>query len=164
VVVPRRARLAEAGWQTIGLGLVYLVVLLLALWWYDLTVADVLWIVVGMSALTFIWRYGVSDVPEPVVAGSDWVGTAHGRRSRVVPLYELTRIDVALAIDLDGDRIPGSTALVLDATDRRRGLTVDLALLQANPALWDLVHRGITASMAAGAALTPDARAALRGA
>lgn len=159
--MPRRVRLAEAGWETVGMGLVLLVLLGLYLWWSGMGLATMAWIWVGAVALIFLWRYAVSDVPAPVVAGSDWVGTAFGRGSRVVPLYELTRIDAAPARDGDGEPVPGTTALTLRAADPRHALRVDLAMLRANPALWDLVHQGITSSVHAGADLTPNARAAL---
>ena len=160
VVVPRTARLAEAGWETGRLGLVYLVIVGFALRWYGLGIGVSLGLLAVFVGLTFLWRYAASEVPAPIVAGSDWVGKARRRGTRPVPLYELTRIDATPAHGRDGDPLPGSTTLMLQAADRR--LWVDPALLRANPALWDLVHRGITASVAAGAELTDAARAALR--
>lgn len=162
-MVPWRVRLAEAGWETAGLGLVVLVGFGLYLWWSGMDWVGLAWIWVGAVVLIFLWRYAVSDVPAPVVAGSDWVGTAYGRGSRVVPLYELTRIDAAPDVDGDGEPVAGTTALALQAGNPRYALEVDLALLQANPALWDLVYQGITSSVHAGAELTPAAREALRG-
>jgi hypothetical protein len=161
VLVPRRVRLAEAGWETAGTGLVLLVGFGLYLWWSDIGVDTLAWIWVGGVALAFLWRYAVSDVPPPLVAGSDWVGTAFGRGSRVVPLYKLTRIDAVADVDSEGEPVPGTTALNLEAGDPRYSLNVDLALLQANPALWDLVYHGITQSLAAGAEITQEARDAL---
>jgi hypothetical protein len=162
VIVSRRARLVEAGWETVGLGLLYVVFVLLGLWWDWVGVGAALGVLGGAVGLTFLWRYAVSEVPAPVVAGSAWVGTARRRGSRVAWLYELSRIDAATACDGEGEPIPGSTALILQTAEDSQGLRVDLALLQANSALWDLVHHGITSSVTAGAHLTPAAQTALR--
>lgn len=161
VVVPRWARLTEAVYHAAVPGLLVLVVYLPLLWahHWDMPLL-ILWIFLGWIGVMFLWSLVFSDVPAevPLVAGSDWVGSASGDASVVVPLYELTRIHVTRTYN---ELTPNGNALQLVPGGRPgydRELAVELALVQANPALWDLVYQGIIASVAAGAELTPRAR------
>jgi hypothetical protein len=155
VLVSGRARLVGAVWES---SVVAVCALALAGWgvwsgrmWLGLAVG------LGAAvALTVLWRFLVADVGPPVAAGADWVGGP----SVWLPLYELTRIDAAPARNTAGDDLPGTVALTL--WQGTRGIMRDMALLQSNPALWDLVYQGLLASIAAGAELSEDARQALR--
>lgn len=73
--------------------------------------------------------------------------------------FTVPRADTAR--NQDGDELPGTVALSLwHGPDE--AISLDMALLQSNPALWDLVYQGLLASIAAGAELTDNARQALR--
>jgi hypothetical protein len=160
VVVPRRVRLVGAAQEAAGISVVLLVLMLLGMWLADYQLNPTGWVFAVSVVLLFVWRYAVADIPPTIVAGSDWVGAA-GRRSWWVPLYELTRIDGGPARDHEGEPITGATDLTLWAASGQ-GLQVELGLLQANPALWDLVHQGLVASVASGAEVTEAGRQVLR--
>ena len=156
VLVPGRARLVGALGES---SVVAACVLALVGWgvWsgrMSLGLAVELW--VGAVALTVVWRFLVADAGPPVAAGADWVGDP----TSWLPIYELTRVDAAPARNSDGDDLRGTVALTLWQDER--GIMLDMALLQSNPALWDLVYQGLLASIAAGAELSEDARQALR--
>ena len=83
-----------------------------------------------------------------VYAGVDWVGEGSGR-GECVGTYELSRIALT-----DG-------TLHLTGRDGTR-LDLPMGLLEANPALWDLVYNGLRHSTAAGAETDPTTRERLR--
>lgn len=160
--MPARARAGEAVSVTAGVSVFYLVAVGLFVWLADMGWGDAAWTWVGLVVATFLWRFAATGVPEPVVAGSDWLGVGSGRGFRAVPLYELTVVDAGPDHDLDGPPIEGTTALRLRTANPREAVVVDLAMMETNPALWDLVYQGIRASVDAGAELTAEARAVLR--
>lgn len=157
VLAPARVRLASAA---VDSGLYALMLGALFGWgvwtdWIPLWLAVVLWL--GIVGLIVLWCWFATDVTPELVAGADWVG----RSTLWVPLYELTRLEAETARNGDGDEIPGTVALAL-WHGPEKAILLDIALLQSNPALWDLVYQGVIASIAAGAELTEDARQALR--
>lgn len=157
VLVPARVRLAGAALESGLYALIGGAVLGWAAWtdWMPPWLAVVVWL--GIVGLMVLWRSLDADVSPPVLAGADWVG----RSTLWVPLYELTRLGADTARNQDGDELPGTVALSLwHGPDE--AISLDMALLQSNPALWDLVYQGLLASIAAGAELTDNARQALR--
>lgn len=157
VFVPARAQVATAAVDSSPVALLCAGAFGWAAWvdWMPVWVAVVLWL--GLVGLSVLWRWLVCDASPPVAAGADWVGTS----ALWVPLYELTLVEAEAARNGDGDDIPGTVALTF-WHGPKTAIVLDMALLQSNPALWDLVYQGVLASIAAGAELTEDARQALR--
>lgn len=159
--VARLARLTEAALESAWFIVCYVILYAYFNWrshWVGMW-----WILLAFTVLTVLWRWLViaSEFSPPIVAGSDWVGMGRGgRRSVWLPLYELSQVHARRARDSDNEPIPGTVVLILTC-DERGELDLELRLLQANPALWDLVYQGLTSSIAAGAKLTDQARRAL---
>ncbi|WP_156994437.1 hypothetical protein [Pseudonocardia acaciae] len=157
VLVPTRAQFATAAVESSPVALLCVGAFGWAAWVDVIPVWVAVVLGLGLVGLTVLWRWLVSDASAPVAAGADWVGTS----ALWVPLYELTLVEAEAAQNGDGDDIAGTVALAL-WHGPETVIVLDMALLQSNPALWDLVHQGVLASIAAGAELTEDARQALR--
>jgi hypothetical protein len=91
--------------------------------------------------------------PAAIVAGARWVGLPG--TANPVRLYELTWVTTG-SIRVQSDST--TKAEVLRLTDGRASIELEPPLLEANPALWDLVYHGIRHSAAAGATIEPAVR------
>ena len=84
-----------------------------------------------------------------VYAGAAWAGDGDGR-DQWVTTYDLARIAAKDA--------PGPAAALLITGANGVTLQLPLGLLEANPALWDLLYNGLRHSAAAGAQVDPASR------
>ncbi|MGC4942637.1 hypothetical protein [Kribbella sp. DT2] len=106
--------------------------------------SDAVAVAVIISVITILYA-GVRFLQhrdQVVFAGAAWVGDGEGREA-CLPTYELQRIAL---VD------PGTPKAALRITGANEAkLTIPMGVLEANPALWDLVHNGLRHSAAAGA-------------
>jgi hypothetical protein len=81
-------------------------------------------------------------------AGAEWIGDGEGK-AQAVRTYDLAHIA------LDGR---GPTSVLRIGGSNHTTLDLPMGLLEANPALWDLLHNGLRHSAAAGARVDPATR------
>lgn len=84
-----------------------------------------------------------------VYAGATWAGDAEDK-DKLVSTYDLTRIRIFGR--------PGPSAMLQIIAPDKTFLELPLGLVEANPALWDLLYNGLRHSAAAGAEVDPTTR------